>query len=178
MVRKSKPAQTTGWMSIAQWQQQAAAQRGAAAAQPTFSLRACQQAQRLPDALGIHKLTVSQPQEPAVAGTMPQRGLHPLLHTVRVVMRNGASFTMQSTMRRTTPYVLQHDTTNNPVYTGESAGLSLEDERMQKLMSKYGGFLREGQDEQAAAGSGAAPAAKAAAAAAAAAAKGKKGKKK
>lgn len=46
--------------------------------------------------------------KPSVAETMPQRGLHPLLHTVRIVMRNGASFTMRTTMRRTTPYMLQH----------------------------------------------------------------------
>lgn len=103
---------------------------------------------------------------------MPQRGLHPLLHTVRMVLRNGASFEMQTTMRRTSPYMLQQararelpmvllrpvaaaaaalaqrappltaappahnsllpqDTTTNPIYTGEAAGLSLEDERMQ-----------------------------------------------
>lgn len=145
-------------------------------------------------------------------------------------------------------YMVQ-DTTTNPIYTGESTGLSLEDERMQarasvvcrarclccclsqasvdptarpdpwslaapahrrrstlllcnwqwwagclacvpgcrlltwppclpasflqKLMARYGGFLQEGQDEQAATGGGA-PQAKAAPAAAA----GKKGKKK
>ena len=104
-----------------------------------------------------------------------KKGLQPLLHTVRVVTRNGASFNIQTTMRRSTPYMLQavrrrwggsngaayllagnlqrvphveraflpavprclrcfcrpQDTTTNPVYTGESAGLSLEDQRMQ-----------------------------------------------
>lgn len=145
-----------------------------------------------------------------------KKGMQPLLHTMRVVMRNGASFNIQTTMRRSTPYMLQavsrgggsrhgqrvgplssgqsvasvgqcatfrcsmgerlhvevgarlccrkntayrgrgagaprthhaptapgafmtgsalcvmQDTTNNPVYTGEAAGLSLEDQRMQ-----------------------------------------------
>ena len=32
---------------------------------------------------------------------------------------------------RTLPPARLQDTTNNPIYTGESAGLSLEDERMQ-----------------------------------------------
>jgi hypothetical protein len=38
---------------------------------------------------------------------MPQKGLHPLLRTCRVVMRNGASFEIQTTMNRSTPYMLQ-----------------------------------------------------------------------
>ena len=93
-----------------------------------------------------------------------KKGLQPLMHTVRVVMRNGASFNIQTTMRRAGPYMLQtvsanevlrpgrpgagpgavrsvqcdatspnwvQDTSNNPVYTGEAAGLSIEDKRMQ-----------------------------------------------
>ena len=36
-----------------------------------------------------------------------KKGLQPLLHTVRIVMRNGASFNIQTTMRRSTPYMLQ-----------------------------------------------------------------------
>ncbi|PRW20871.1 Leucine Rich Repeat isoform B [Chlorella sorokiniana] len=91
-----------------------------------------------------------------------KKGLQPLLHTVRVVMRNGASFNLQTTMRRSTPYMLQADTTTNPVYTGEAAGLSLEDQRMQRLLSKYEGFVEEGAGADIATGSGAAPSSKAA----------------
>lgn len=94
------------------------------------------------------------------------------MNAVRVVMRNGASFQIQTTMRRTNPYMLQTDTTNNPIYTGESAGLSLEDERMQKLMSRYEGFFMEGAGAEVGAGSG-----EAAAQPAAAAKAGKKKKK-
>jgi hypothetical protein len=38
---------------------------------------------------------------------MPQKGIHPFLRTCRVVMRNGASFEIQTTMNRSTPYMLQ-----------------------------------------------------------------------
>ena len=38
---------------------------------------------------------------------MGQRGIHPLLHTMRVVMRNGASFNVETTMFRPNPYMLQ-----------------------------------------------------------------------
>lgn len=84
---------------------------------------------------------------------MPRKGLQPALNVVRVVMRNGASFNILSPMRRTGPYFLQHDTTNNPAYTGEASGLSMEDERLQKLMSKYEGFVAEGFGEEIASGS-------------------------
>ena len=33
--------------------------------------------------------------------------MHPLLHRVTVVMRNGASFQLATTMERTTPYFLR-----------------------------------------------------------------------
>lgn len=38
---------------------------------------------------------------------MPQKGIHPLLNTMRVVMRDGSSFTVQTTLRRLAPYMLQ-----------------------------------------------------------------------
>lgn len=44
---------------------------------------------------------------PQHSASMPQKGLHPLRHLVRVVQRNGASFTLETTMRRSAPYVLQ-----------------------------------------------------------------------
>ncbi|KAI3437645.1 hypothetical protein D9Q98_000096 [Chlorella vulgaris] len=80
---------------------------------------------------------------------MVQKGIHPLLNTLRVVMRNGASFTIQTTLRRSAPYMLQTDTTNNPIYTGESSGLSLEDARTQRVMSRYEGFVVNDQEEAA-----------------------------
>lgn len=90
---------------------QAAACLDFGAAEPTVDLQAIRQVYPLAVASSNLYISLWQIQEPSVAGTMPQRGLHPLLHTVRVVMRNGASFTMQTTMRRTTPYVLQHVST-------------------------------------------------------------------
>ena len=38
---------------------------------------------------------------------MVRKGVHPLLHRVTVVMRNGASFQLATTMERTTPYFLR-----------------------------------------------------------------------
>lgn len=59
-------------------------------------------------------------------------------------MRNGASFQLPSTMNRSLPLVLQVDTTTHPTWTGEKAGISMEDERMQRLMSRFGGFVDTG----------------------------------
>jgi large subunit ribosomal protein L31 len=70
-----------------------------------------------------------------------RKELHPLLKTMRVVMRNGASFNVQTVMNRHgIPYFLQTDTSTHPAWTGEREGVSLEDERIMKLMSKFGGF--------------------------------------
>lgn len=60
---------------------------------------------------------------------------------MRVVMRSGASVNVQTVMKRSSiPYFLQIDTTSHPAWTGEREGVSLEDERIIKLMSKFGGF--------------------------------------
>lgn len=70
-----------------------------------------------------------------------RKQLHPIVQTMRVVMRNGASFNVQTVMNRNgVPYFLQTDTTTHPAWTGEREGVSLEDERIMKLMSKFGGF--------------------------------------
>jgi large subunit ribosomal protein L31 len=70
-----------------------------------------------------------------------RKNLHPLLKSMRVVMRNGASFNVQTVMnRKNIPLFLQTDTTTHPAWTGEREGVSLEDERIMKLMSKFGGF--------------------------------------
>ena len=60
---------------------------------------------------------------------------------------------------------LPQDTTTHPSWTGEKAGLSMEDERIARLMKRYEGF---GVHPEAAAATEAAPAAVAEAGAAAA----------
>ena len=60
---------------------------------------------------------------------------------MRCVMRNGASFNVQTVMNRSAiPYFLQTDKTMHPAWTGLREGVSLEDERIQKLMSKFSGM--------------------------------------
>lgn len=70
-----------------------------------------------------------------------KKGIHPLMRTMRVVMRNGASYTIQTVLNRTTPYMLQADTTTHPAWTGEKTGLSVEDERIARLLSRFDGFV-------------------------------------
>lgn len=38
---------------------------------------------------------------------------------------------------------LSQDPTNHPIWTGEKSGMSLEDERISKVMKRYGAFLGE-----------------------------------
>jgi ribosomal protein L31 len=70
-----------------------------------------------------------------------KKGIHPLLRTVRIVMKDGASFTARSTQNRAIPLTLQADTTTHPAWTKEKAGISMEDERMQRLMTRFSGFV-------------------------------------
>ncbi len=82
-----------------------------------------------------------------------RKGIHPLMRGMRVVMKNGSSFTVQSVLNRTTPYMLQSDTTTHPAWTGEKAGLSMEDERISKLMRRFDGFVatpgaKDGEDKE------------------------------
>lgn len=67
-----------------------------------------------------------------------------MMRTVTVVMRNGASFNIQGIMNRSTPYMLQADTTTHPTWTGEKAGLSMEDERISRLLKRFDGFVATG----------------------------------
>ena len=96
---------------------------------------------------------------------MVRKGVHPLLHRVTVVMRNGASFQLATTMERTTPYFLREvrtstpvalrqlprdraeaewciapmqDTTNHPAWTGEENTVSSEDEHMARFLKRFG----------------------------------------
>jgi ribosomal protein L31 len=73
-----------------------------------------------------------------------RKGIHPLIKNLTVVMRNGSSFTIQSVLNRATPYMLQSDTTTHPAWTGEKAGLSMEDERISKLLKRFDGFVESG----------------------------------
>ncbi len=62
-------------------------------------------------------------------------------------MRNGSSFSIQSVLNRATPYMLQSDTTTHPAWTGEKAGLSMEDERISKLLKRFDGFVESGNNQ-------------------------------
>ncbi|KAH7622529.1 hypothetical protein Ndes2526B_g03362 [Nannochloris sp. 'desiccata'] len=73
-----------------------------------------------------------------------RKGIHPLMKNLTVVMRNGSSFSIQSVLNRATPYMLQSDTTTHPAWTGEKAGLSMEDERISKLLKRFDGFVESG----------------------------------
>ena len=70
-----------------------------------------------------------------------KKGIHPLMRTMRVVMRNGASFDIRGVLNRQMPYMLQADTTTHPAWTGEKSGLSMEDERIARLMRRFDGFV-------------------------------------
>ena len=74
-----------------------------------------------------------------------RKGIHPLMRTVTIVMRNGASFNIQAILNRSTPYMLQTDTTMHPTWTGERAGMSMEDERISRLMKRFDGFVATDQ---------------------------------
>mmetsp|Transcript_6153 Transcript_6153/g.12056 ORF Transcript_6153/g.12056 Transcript_6153/m.12056 type:complete len:87 (+) Transcript_6153:323-583(+) len=75
-----------------------------------------------------------------------RKELHPLMRRMTVVMRNGASFNVQTVMRTSAPYALQVDTTMHPAWTGETEGISLEDERIMRLMKKFQGMQGFGMD--------------------------------
>ena len=68
------------------------------------------------------------------------------MRRMTVVMRNGASFNVQTVMRTSSPYALQVDTTMHPAWTGVTEGISLEDERIMRLMKKFQGMQGFGMD--------------------------------
>eukprot|EP00889_Picochlorum_renovo_P002114 jgi/Picre1/29144/NNA_004537.t1 len=53
-----------------------------------------------------------------------RKELHPLMRRMTVVMRNGASFNVQTVMRTSAPYALQVDTTMHPAWTDCGRGYS------------------------------------------------------
>ena len=53
------------------------------------------------------------------------------------VTRNGASSSFLSVVAATEPLLLNLDKRVHPAWTGKREGVSMEDERMQKLLSKY-----------------------------------------
>ena len=68
------------------------------------------------------------------------------------VTRNGASSSFLSVVKATEqPLLLTTDKNVHPAWTGKREGVSMEDERMQKLLSKYetwGATLMSNQAEE------------------------------
>lgn len=75
-----------------------------------------------------------------------RKGIHPLMRTMRVVLRDGSSYSLPSVLNRPAAYILQTDTTNHPAWTGEKAGISTEDERMARIMRRFDGFVAENEN--------------------------------
>lgn len=67
---------------------------------------------------------------------MPKKGIHPVLRTVTYVLKNGASVQLPSVQQRSVPYMLQADTTTNPLWTGEKKVVS-SGGRSAKMMRRY-----------------------------------------
>ncbi len=53
------------------------------------------------------------------------------------VTRSGASCSFLSVLQSNVPLALGNDKTTHPAWTGRREGVSMEDERLQKLLSKY-----------------------------------------
>lgn len=75
---------------------------------------------------------------------MPRPGIHPIMHRVTVVLRNGASIEVMSAVPRAAPYFLRQDPTNTPLWTGKDSSLASEDEHMAKFLKKYEGIAAAG----------------------------------
>mmetsp|Transcript_3712 Transcript_3712/g.10746 ORF Transcript_3712/g.10746 Transcript_3712/m.10746 type:complete len:100 (-) Transcript_3712:444-743(-) len=71
---------------------------------------------------------------------MPKNGIHPMLYQMTVVLRNGASIQVPTTIPRASPLFLKEDVTNNPLWTGKTEGLGAEDEHMQTFMTRFAGL--------------------------------------
>ncbi|DBB00873.1 hypothetical protein WJX77_009033 [Trebouxia sp. C0004] len=68
---------------------------------------------------------------------MPKKGIHPVVHSVTYVLRNGASVELPSILQRVVPYMLQTDPTSNPLWTGEKKTLSAATGQSAKMMRRY-----------------------------------------
>lgn len=77
-----------------------------------------------------------------------KKGIHPALRTMRIVLRNGASIDVSTVLNRFTPYVLQTDLTVHPAWTGQKSGLSVEDERISRILKRFDGFVKTGEEEK------------------------------
>ncbi|KAL6769177.1 hypothetical protein ACKKBF_B17775 [Auxenochlorella protothecoides x Auxenochlorella symbiontica] len=82
---------------------------------------------------------------------MARKGIHPLMRTMTVVLRNGSSFRASTVLNRHTPWKLQVDTTSHPFWTGEETGISVEGARMARIMERYGDLLKTPAEKAAAA---------------------------
>ena len=74
-----------------------------------------------------------------------RKGIHPLVRSMTVVMRNGASFSLRTVLNRSTPFTLQADTTTHSAWTGKKTGLSMEDERTARLLRRFDFFTDDSE---------------------------------
>lgn len=82
---------------------------------------------------------------------MVKRGIHPLMNTMTLVLRNGATIQVQSILKATRPMRLQIDTTSHPTWTGEKTSLTGQDGRAAEFMRKFanpGASAAETQQQQ------------------------------
>lgn len=87
---------------------------------------------------------------------MAKKGLHPVMHMMKVVLKNGATINYPTTIPRNIPYVLQKDFTNHPAWTGETGGLNMEEGRMARFLARFEGFDLHGEKDGAPAAAAAA----------------------
>jgi len=74
---------------------------------------------------------------PSLFARTMRKFLHPVLNRMICVSRDGSSSSFLSVLKSTEPLMLQVDKTRHPAWTGEREGVSMEDERIQKLMAKW-----------------------------------------
>jgi ribosomal protein L31 len=70
-----------------------------------------------------------------------RQGLHPLMRKMRVVLRNGASYEIETILHRTAPQMCPEDPTTHSTWTGGKKGISLSDARLQRVMKRFEGFV-------------------------------------
>ncbi|BDA45314.1 probable 50S ribosomal protein L31 [Coccomyxa sp. Obi] len=81
---------------------------------------------------------------------MVKRGIHPLVNTMTLVLRNGATIQVESILKATRPMRLQIDTTSHPTWTGEKT-MTGQDGRAADFMRKFanpGASAAETQQKQ------------------------------
>lgn len=83
---------------------------------------------------------------------MPKKGIHPILHTMTYVMKNGASRQVLTTKKMALPYILNQDTTTHPYWTGKTSTLEEGQEgslaRFRKRFGNLGVDFGEQEDQE------------------------------